>query len=50
MNPNDETLERRFFKLEDIPVDELRVGTTTIEQIRLCFEALHTENWVPVID
>ena len=48
--PNDETLERRFFKLEDIPVDELRVGTTTIEQIRLCFEALHTENWVPVID
>lgn len=48
--PNDETLQRKFFKLEDIPVKDLRVGTTTIEQIKLCFEAYHTEHWVPVID
>lgn len=47
---NDETLQRRFFKLEDIPVDDLRIGTTTIEQIKLCFDALHTDNWIPVID
>ncbi|MGN0916411.1 MAG: NUDIX hydrolase N-terminal domain-containing protein [Succinivibrio sp.] len=47
---NDETLERRFFSEDSIPVQELRTGTTTIEQIKLCFEAYRTENWVPVID
>ena len=47
---NSETLERRFFSLEEIPVDDLRVGTTTIEQIKMCFEAYRTEHWVPVVD
>lgn len=47
---NNETLARRFFALEDIPVSELRVGTTTIEQIKMCFEAYKSEHWVPVID
>lgn len=47
---NSETLERRFFSLDEIPVDDLRVGTTTIEQIKLCFDAYKTEHWIPVID
>ncbi|MGN1280928.1 MAG: NUDIX hydrolase N-terminal domain-containing protein [Succinivibrio sp.] len=47
---NEETLQRKFFAFDDIPVAELRVGTTTIEQIKMCFDAYRSEHWVPVID
>lgn len=47
---NSETLERRFYNLEDIDETWLRLGTTTLSQIKLCFDAYHTENWIPVID
>ena len=39
-----------FFDFDKIPVESLRTGTTTIDQIRLCFEAYKTEHWVAVID
>ena len=48
--PNSETLKREFFDFDKIPVESLRTGTTTIDQIRLCFEAYKTEHWVAVID
>ena len=49
-SPNSETLEREFFDFDRIPVKELRVGTTTIDQIRLCFDAYRAKSWVPIID
>ena len=47
---NSETLERRFFSLDEIPVNELRTGTTTIEQIKMCFDAYSNKDFAPVID
>ncbi len=47
---NSETLERRFYNLEDIDESWLRLGTTTLPQIKLCFDAYHSEHWSPVID
>ncbi len=47
---NTETLERRFFNLEELSDDMLRVGTTTTDQIKMCFDAFKTEHWIPVID
>lgn len=47
---NSETLERRFFSLDEIPVKELRTGTTTFEQIKMCFEAYSNKDFAPVID
>ncbi len=48
--PNSETLERRFFSVEEVSDEMLRLGTTTTEQIRMCSEAFNSKNWVPVID
>ncbi len=47
---NNETLQRKFFAIDEIPYEKLRVGTTTKEQILMCFDAYKTVNWVPVID
>ena len=47
---NTETSERRFFAFEELPVNELRVHTSSYEQIKMCFDAYHCRNWVPVID
>lgn len=48
--PNSETLERRFFSVEEVSDEMLRLGTTTTEQIRMCSEAFNSKNWVPIID
>ena len=47
---NSETVQREFFDIDKIPVEQLRTGTTTIEQIRLCYQAYKTDNWVAVVD
>lgn len=47
---NNETLDRKFFALDEIPVDKLRISTTTIEQIKMCFAAYKDENWVAVVE
>ncbi len=50
LTDNLETSERRFFAFESLPVDRLRIHTSSYEQIKMCFEAYHSKNWVPVID
>jgi ADP-ribose pyrophosphatase YjhB (NUDIX family) len=45
---NTETLEAGFFKMENIP--ELSRGRTTIEQIRMCFEARKQKLVEPLFD
>ena len=48
---NSETLERRFFSLDEIPVKELRTGTTTFEQIKMCFDAYRAgDKWKTIFD
>ena len=48
--PNSETLERKFFSVDEISDEILRLGTTTTEQIRMCAEAFKNKDWVPVVD
>ena len=45
---NSETIESGWFSQEQLP--ELSEDKTTAQQIALCFEAYHTENWQPVFD
>lgn len=45
---NSETSESRYFGLEELP--ELAPEKNTPEQIALCFEAYHSENWQTVFD
>lgn len=46
--PNLETLDSRYFSLDELP--ELSTGKTTAEQIRMCFDAYHAEHWKTLID
>lgn len=47
--PNEETTDARYFDVDALPSD-LNDHKSSPEQIRLCFDALRTENWSPVID
>ncbi len=44
---NLETTETRYFALEELP-DNLAQEKTTKEQIAMCFQAFHDENWLPL--
>ncbi len=46
---NDETTEARFFDIDDLPKD-LNDHKNNPDQIRLCLEALRSDNWSPRID
>ncbi len=46
--PNIETLESRYFSLDEIP--PLSEEKNTLPQIKLCFDACATENWQTVFD
>lgn len=48
--PTDETIDCKFFAYEDLPLDELRLGTTSLDQLELCFAAHNSENWKPVLE
>lgn len=45
---NTETTESRYFGLEELPL--LAVEKNNEEQVRMCFEAYHAENWKTQID
>lgn len=45
---NIETVESRYFALEDLP--RLALEKNTPEQVRMCFEAYHNERWNPIVD
>lgn len=46
--PNLETLDSRYFALEELP--PLSTGKITEEQIKLCFDAYHAEHWTTQMD
>ncbi|MBO5461460.1 MAG: NUDIX hydrolase [Ruminococcus sp.] len=45
---NSETIESGYFGLDELP--ELDIAKTTKEQIEMCFEAYHAENWTTLFD
>lgn len=47
---NLETSERRYFSLDDLPLDNLRTATTSVEQLKICFAAYEQPNWQPIIE
>ncbi len=46
----DETLDCKYFAFDEIPFDELRLGTNTKTQLELCFAAHNDEHWTAVIE
>ncbi|MCR5537444.1 MAG: NUDIX hydrolase N-terminal domain-containing protein [Succinivibrio sp.] len=48
--PNLETTERAYFAQDKIPYAELRVSTTSPEQLQLCFAAYHDPNWQCIVE
>lgn len=46
--PNLETSESEYFGMDELP--ELAAEKCNEEQIKMCFEAYHSENWKTVID
>lgn len=45
---NSETMDSGYFGLDELP--ELDIAKTTKEQIEMCFEAYHAENWTTLFD
>lgn len=45
---NIETTDSRYFGLDELP--ELATEKNTAEQIKMCFEAYHAENWKTLFD
>lgn len=46
--PNIETLESKYFALDELPT--LATEKNNEEQIKMCFEAYHTDNWKTLFD
>lgn len=46
--PNLETTESRYFELDQLP--QLAEEKNTVEQIEMCFNAYHSENWKTLFD
>lgn len=47
---NIEISERRFFAKDELPIEDLRHSTNTLDQIMMCFAAHEAENWSTVIE
>lgn len=45
---NVETIESKYFGINELPV--LALEKNNFEQIKMCFEAYHSENWKTIID
>lgn len=46
--PNNETLQAKYFALDELP--EMANHKTTADQVRMCFEAYDDPNWEVVLD
>lgn len=46
--PNIETVESRFFGIEELP--KLASEKNNEEQIKMCFDAFHSDNWKTIFD
>ena len=47
---NCETSERRFFAEDELPVEELRTNTNTLEQLKMCFACYRAAEWTPIVE
>lgn len=47
---NNETSERKYFGKDELPLDKLRVDTTSYEQLMMCFAAYENKDWQPIVD
>ena len=47
---NNETIDRKFFAKDELPLDKLRETTTSYEQLMMCFDAYANKNWQAVVD
>ena len=47
---NNETIERKYFGKDELPLDKLRVDTTSYEQLMMCFAAYENKDWQPIVD
>ena len=47
--PNSETVEAGYFSLDELP-SPLALTKTTEEELRMCFEAMHSDRWQTVFD
>ena len=45
---NIETIESKYFGIDELP--QLALEKNNVEQIQMCFEAYHSENWKTIID
>ena len=48
--PTDETIDCKYFAYEDLPIEDLRLGTNSLDQLELCFAAHSNDNWKPVLE
>lgn len=47
---NSETVDRKYFAKDELPLDKLRVDTTSYEQLMMCFAAYENKEWQPIVD
>lgn len=47
---NEETTQSRFFAQDELPVDNLRLSTNTLEQIMMCFACHNDPDWQCVVE
>lgn len=47
---NIETTDCRYFAEDQLPLEDLRTGTTTEEQLRMCFEAHRSPDWKCIVE
>ena len=47
---NSETSERRFFAEDELPVENLRTNTNSLEQLKMCFACYRAAEWTPIVE
>ena len=47
---NSETSERRFFAEDELPVENLRTNTNSLEQLKMCFACYRADEWTPIVE
>ena len=47
---NSETSERRFFAEDELPLENLRTNTNTLEQLKMCFACYRAAEWTPIVE
>ncbi len=48
--PNSETIDRKWFAKDALPLDKLRLDTNTYEQLLMCFVAHESTQWTTILE